>query len=278
MKAHRSVRGLARLARWRGWLPRVAEAQLLFPAFALVFIALLWAATGHFITNERTDAAHVSSVLSREMADTYEAQVVRALHDIDQTLKFIQYVYEQKGQVAVLNELKTRALLLPDLIFTISIVDRQGSVVASTRQGGSPDLTALAFFSGPAHNGKIWVSPPQLDPVSGETLLKFSRSMRAADGVFADVITISEGEKFLISAGEFKQEQRLFGSLRRLQVIQLSESWFGDDAASELPPFPCFFRPLRPSLTDLSQRRVIAAPTPTGASSYAPAQTAGSRT
>ncbi|MGS0754358.1 PAS domain S-box protein [Roseateles sp. GG27B] len=194
-----SGHALTRLARWCGRLPQAVGAHLLFPVFALVFLAVLWAATWHFIAAERVSAAQVSARLSQEMADTYEAQVVRALHDIDQTLKFIQYVYEQKGQAAVLDELKTRALLLPDLIFTISIVDRQGLLVASTRHGGSADPSALAFFIGAAHNGKIWVSQPQPDPVSGEPMLKFSRSMHAADGVFADVITVSVAAAYFVS-------------------------------------------------------------------------------
>ena len=215
MSASRLSRGLTKLAHGCSALPRAVEPHLAFPAFALVFLAVLWAATLHFIDTERIRAAQVSAVLSQEMADTYEAQVVRALHDIDQTLKFIQYVYAQKGQGAVLEELKTRALLLPDRLFTISINDRQGSVVASTRQGGSADPTAPAFFSGPAHNDRIWVSPPLPDPITGEPMLKFSRSLPAADGVFADVITVSVAAAYFVSNYESSKmgEQGVIGLL-----------------------------------------------------------------
>jgi diguanylate cyclase (GGDEF)-like protein/PAS domain S-box-containing protein len=241
MSASRLSRGLTKLAQGCSALPRAVEAHLAFPAFALVFLAVLWAATLHFITTERTRAAQVSAVLSQEMADTYEAQVVRALHDIDQTLKFIQYVYAQKGQAAVLEELKIRALLLPDRLFTISINDRQGSVVASTRQGGSADPTAPAFFSGPAHNDRIWVSPPQPDPITGEPLLKFSRSMPAADGVFADVITVSVAAAYFVSNYEASKmgEQGAIGllgtdgvfrSLRVGEVISSGETVDYQDA------------------------------------------------
>ncbi len=215
LSASRWGRGFTQLAQGCSALPRAVGAHMAFPAFALVFLAVLWAATLHFIDTERVRAAQVSAVLSQEMADTYEAQVVRALHDIDQTLKFIQYAYEQKGQMAVLDDLKTRTLLLPDRLFTISIMDRQGSAVASTRQGGSADPTALAFFSGPAHNDRIWVSPPLPDPITGEPMLKFSRSMRAADGAFADVITVSVAAAYFVSNYEASKmgEQGVIGLL-----------------------------------------------------------------
>ncbi|HUX90549.1 MAG TPA: EAL domain-containing protein [Gallionellaceae bacterium] len=152
--------------------------------------------------------------MNRELVSTYEAQAIRALREIDQTLKFIKYVYEIKGQQDVLHELKTRALLPSELLFVVSISDRKGNVVAITHPSG---MTRIEDTKHPIISSKrdiLSVSYPKR-PGSGETNLQFSRRLDAADGSFAGIVTISIAASYFVSGYEQSQlgEKGVIGML-----------------------------------------------------------------
>src|ERR1700685_3955030 len=117
----------------RAWLDRLSEPHILFPGITLLVLAVIWSATLNRIKVERANAATASAAAALELVNTYEAQVVRALREIDQTLKFVKYVYESKSASAALTDLKARSLLPPDLLFVVSVVNLNGAFVASTR-------------------------------------------------------------------------------------------------------------------------------------------------
>lgn len=99
----------------RPWVSRATEAIVLFPAIAVLGLVVIAGATFNLIREERATAQDTAASFSRELTETYEAQVVRAVREIDQTLKFVRYAYERGGQASVLRELKEKALLPPDL-------------------------------------------------------------------------------------------------------------------------------------------------------------------
>ena len=68
------------------WFSRVMESPFLFPAVAILVLAAIWGATLNLIDVEHTQAGKTAAALSHELAATYEAQVVRALREIDMTL------------------------------------------------------------------------------------------------------------------------------------------------------------------------------------------------
>src|SRR5689334_15690907 len=78
----------------RRGLARLAEPYVLFPLIAVVLLGVIWGTTLHVIQLERSVAEKTAASSSVEHADTYEAQVVRALREIDQTLKFIQFAHQ----------------------------------------------------------------------------------------------------------------------------------------------------------------------------------------
>ena|ERR1700735_2324903 len=87
----------------RAWLSRISEPHILFPALTIVILGVIWSATLKLIRVERANAATASAAATLELVETYEAQVVRALREIDQTLKFVKYVCESKGASAALS-------------------------------------------------------------------------------------------------------------------------------------------------------------------------------
>ena len=57
----------------------------------LSVLAMIWGTTFNLIKSERAAAERAATLSSRELAETYEAQVVRALREIDQTLKVVKF-------------------------------------------------------------------------------------------------------------------------------------------------------------------------------------------
>ena len=149
-------------ASFRRRLSHGTEPHILFPAIAVLGLLAIWGTTLNLIRVERAAAEHTAAVSSDELAETYEAQVVRALREIDQTLKFVKYAYELRGRQAVLQELKDKSLLPPDLLFVVSIADSTGDVVASTNPSAMANVANEDYFQSARRIDTLSVGrPPQ---------------------------------------------------------------------------------------------------------------------
>jgi diguanylate cyclase (GGDEF)-like protein len=182
----------------RAWLSRLTEPDILFPAITILVLGVIWGGTFNLIRVERVDTARTSAAATLELLDTYEAQIVRALREIDQTLKIVKYVYETKGASATLSDLKARGLLPPDLLFVVSIVNPDGVVVASTRpaEAHSP---ASASFRQSLLKDALWIDQPRKVASSGEWSLQFGRALHAADGSLAGAVLIAVDASYFVS-------------------------------------------------------------------------------
>jgi diguanylate cyclase (GGDEF)-like protein len=194
--------GVPAAAALRRWLGHATEPHILFPAIAVVVLALIWGTTLILLRAERAIVEHTAAVSSRELAETYEAQVVRALREIDQTLKVVKYAYELRGSLLVLQELKTRALLPPELLFMVSIADSGGDIVASTRP---PELTNVAgqdYFQTQRQSDTLMVGRPRQSAGYEEWKLHFSRRLNTADGKFSGIVMVSVDAAYFVSGYE----------------------------------------------------------------------------
>jgi diguanylate cyclase (GGDEF)-like protein len=182
----------------RAWLSRLTEPDILFPAITVLVLGVIWGGTLNLIRVERVDTARTSAAATLELLDTYEAQIVRALREIDQTLKIVKYVYETKSASATLSDLEARGLLPPDLLFVVSIVNPDGVVVASTRpaEAHSP---AGASFRQSLLKDALWIDQPRKVASSGEWSLQFGRALHAADGSLAGAVLIAVDASYFVS-------------------------------------------------------------------------------
>jgi hypothetical protein len=110
---------------------RAAEPQILFPAIGVLLLTVIWATTIWIIRVKHSDAEHAAAGSSRELLDTYEAQVVRALREVDGAMNLVKYWRERQGTHLALSDLKNNVLLPPDLFFTVSIADARGNIVGA---------------------------------------------------------------------------------------------------------------------------------------------------
>src|SRR5580692_8594879 len=148
---------------FRRGLNWVAEPAVLFPVIGLLLLTAIWGATLGILKLKHSDAEHAASVSSRELLDTYEAQVARALHEIDQTLNLVKYSHEGDGRHRPLSELRDKGLLPPDLVFNVSIANRQGIITDSTHAPQKHDVSNDDFFRKQLAGDAFFIGQPARD-------------------------------------------------------------------------------------------------------------------
>jgi diguanylate cyclase (GGDEF)-like protein len=205
MRARAAQRGAR--GRLLAALIRVGEPHVLFPIVALLILSIIWTATFNFVKVENANAQRAAILSARELLGTYEAQVVRALREIDQTLKFVEYAAGTKGDKVALTELQERTLLPSNLLFVVSLIDRRGTVEASTGASHPDSVADQAYFvtlrdHPPSAGQGLFVDRPRRDPRSGEWRLQFGRRVSAPDGSFAGVVTLAVDAAYFVSGYE----------------------------------------------------------------------------
>jgi diguanylate cyclase (GGDEF)-like protein len=179
---------------------RATEPQILFPLIAALLLAVIWGSTFGVLRVKRAAAEHAAAVASRDLLDTYEAQVVRALREIDQTLNLVKYWHERGGENQ-LAELRDKGLLPPDLLFVVSIADRAGAVVDSTRPVAGQNVASQDYFRKQRDGDSFFIG--QLPHgVTGDSKLQFSRRLNAPDGSFDGAVIVAVDADYFVSGYE----------------------------------------------------------------------------
>lgn len=214
----RKIRQIAR-ASFKRWLDRLVEAHLLFPLATLFLLCIIWGAAISIILLDRNTAERAAIFSSRELLETYEAQAVRSLHEIDQTLKFIKYTFELKHDPAVLDELKNKALLPPGMLFMVTITDEAGNVLASTQPHERANLYEQQLFDAVRHDDTLFVSRPRR--VGSDWKLLFARRLEQGGRFSGTVIATVDAAHFVRGyQGSRLGEQGLLGILGRDGVFK----------------------------------------------------------
>ena len=186
----------------RHWFSRATEPIILFPTIAVIVLALIWGMTYNLSQVEHAAAEQAARVSSRELGETYEAQVLRSLREINQNLLLVKYIFESRNSNSVLDELRDRSLMLPDLLFTVSIADAQGNIVQSTGGQTKSNIANQDYFQSQRESDVLSISQPQRDPESGEWKLQFSRRLNGLSGNFAGVVVVSVDAAYFVSGYE----------------------------------------------------------------------------
>jgi diguanylate cyclase (GGDEF)-like protein/PAS domain S-box-containing protein len=197
----RAPRQRSRLSRWLG---HGLETHISLPLFALLLLLVIWTSTLHFIDNERFSAQTAARMSSRELLDTYEAQVQRNLVGIDQTLKVLKYAVELKGPGGALPALNQQGLLPSGLVFVVSIADRHGKTVASNPAAAFIDVGDQAYFAfhKESNSNAAFVSQTMRDAANPEFHLHFTRRLNDRAGNFDGVVIVEVDPAYFTSGYE----------------------------------------------------------------------------
>ncbi len=150
-------------------------------------------------------AEHAAASASRELLNTYEAQVVRAVREIDQCLNLVKSWPDRQAEGRTLSKLKEQGLLPPDLLFTVSIADRHGMIVESTRPIANPDVSHQAYFLAQQDNDSIFIERLPRGP-TGDAQLHFSRRLSTARGAFDGVVVVAVDADYFVSGYDVEKQ------------------------------------------------------------------------
>jgi diguanylate cyclase (GGDEF)-like protein len=188
------------VSRWQ-FLHRLTEPQVLFPVLTVVTLGVLWFATLNLTRLEHANARGAAQATSQELLETYEAQVVRVLREIDQTLKSLQFAYQTRGSAqSALDDLRARDLLPPGLVFTVSLADADGEIVASTDEAILATRLEDALIEKSADRDGLTEGRPVM--TDGEWRLRFSRPLLSTDGALRGVGLVEVNASFFVSGYE----------------------------------------------------------------------------
>lgn len=181
-------------------LGRATEPQILFPLIAAFLLAVIWGSTFGILRVKHVAAEHAAAISSRDLLGTYEAQVVRALHEIDQTLKLVKYWHERGGTTR-LAELRDKGLLPPDLLFVVSIADRDGAVVDSTRPAAGQNVASQDYFRKQRDDDGFFIEQLARG-ATADAKLHFSRRLNTPDGGFDGAVIVAVDVDYFVSGYE----------------------------------------------------------------------------
>jgi diguanylate cyclase (GGDEF)-like protein len=182
----------------RRGMARATEPRVLFPLIALFLLAAIWGTTFGVIKVKTSAAQHAAALSSRELLSTYEAQVVRALREIDLTLFLVKYWPDRPASRHTLADLKNKGLLPPDLLFVVSIVDRDGLIVESTRPIDKQQRVDQDALRKSRNSDDFLISRLPRGP-TGEGQLDFSRPLNTPDGTFDGFVMVAVDATYFVS-------------------------------------------------------------------------------
>jgi len=188
-------------ARWR----RMAlETYVSLPLFTVVLLGAIWAATLHFIDSELEAAHTVARDSLLELSDTYEAQVVRNLQGIEQTLKVLKYAVEKKGAAGAILELQQNDLLPPALVFVVGIADASGRIIASNPASEPVSVASEEYFQyhQQRRTSSTYIAQAMRDQANKDWHLHFTRRLNTPEGEFAGVVVVEVDPGYFTSGYE----------------------------------------------------------------------------
>jgi diguanylate cyclase (GGDEF)-like protein len=180
---------------------RITEPQILFPITALLLLAAVWTMTFGIIRVRQSATVHAASAASSELLDTYEAQVVRALRDIDQSLNLVKFWHERELGRGAITKLRDSGLFPPDLLFEVSVADSAGTLVESTRSYKAANVSEQDYFRAQRRGDSFFVA--QIPRGEGwDSKLRFSRRLSGSNGEFDGVVIVAVDAAYFVSGYE----------------------------------------------------------------------------
>jgi len=220
-------------------LHRVTEPQILFPLSAVFTLILVWGGTWLYVRMLRTDVDKHALESTRQILDTYEAQVIRSLGEIDQAMNLVTF-WRQQGPDARLAQLSERQLLPPDLLFIISVVDADGTILDSTRGTRIGGTMQAAEFAMLRDGLQVVVGRPVKSADGSGSRLAFARRQETRDGRFEGAIVVDVDAEYFVSGYEqgvlgMHGLLALIGSDGALCVQRVGEQILADGAVDYRP-------------------------------------------
>jgi diguanylate cyclase (GGDEF)-like protein len=172
---------------------------LVWPVLCIVLGGLLWGATLKSLETDRHVLEQNALKNVASLSGAYAQYLTRTIEQMDQIAMQVQYDWSRSGGMLDLKDFRRQGLLIAPQLITVTILDRGGFPVTSTVSlGARPSGASREYFIFHRENDSLAarVGMPVIWPVTGATILPFTRRLSAADGSFAGVVAVAIGSAY----------------------------------------------------------------------------------
>jgi len=186
----------------RGLAAAISLAGRYNPALlGLCCVAILWAGVLTSLSIQRNQAVHAAEQNTDNLARAFEESIIRSIRAVEQTLRYVRIAYLHDPAGFDPDQWALNSPFPVDLVFQISIINRDGYLVTSSI-GGSANRIYLGdreHFRVHAERGTddLFISKPVIGQVSGKWSIQLTRPIITADGSFGGVAVVSLDPEYL---------------------------------------------------------------------------------
>jgi signal transduction histidine kinase/DNA-binding response OmpR family regulator len=183
----------ATIRRLRGQLGRIG--------LVLLAVLLIWLGILVHLRERSQQALQEAASDTQNFARAFEQNTVRTFDAIDQTLLFVRELYQRDPLHFDFGEWARHRQFIRGVTFQISVVDRDGILVASNLGpvGERIDLSDRSHIRAQkeAADDGLFISPPLVGRLSNKLSLHVSRRILDADGAYAGAVVMSVDPYYL---------------------------------------------------------------------------------
>ncbi len=176
--------------------------MLLWPLAAAVLIALVWWMAVSSAGAERGQALRSALKEADAAAQAYEQYLTRSVAQMDQVSLQLRQSWEQSHGRLDLQDLTRAGMFLDSAFLAVSIVDRLGVVLTSTRAGDIGKSYAGAdFFAFHRNNNSssLTIGTPNGARDAAHAAVLFTRRLETADDEFGGVVVVTAPARYFTS-------------------------------------------------------------------------------
>jgi signal transduction histidine kinase/DNA-binding response OmpR family regulator len=164
-------------------------------------VLLIWFGAAYFIYAEKQQTEHAAREDAANLARAFAEDIVRSIRAVDQTLLYVRDSYIRDPQHFDVSLWSRNSQFLGEFNFQVSIVDRNGTLIASNIPGSVPGLELGDREHFQIHAGRdtdeLFISKPLIGRLSHKLSIQFTRRITMPDGSFGGVAVVSVDPEYL---------------------------------------------------------------------------------
>jgi diguanylate cyclase (GGDEF)-like protein/PAS domain S-box-containing protein len=184
------------------------------PAFGLLLVAGMWAAT--WLQLQTTERALIGAAThtTENLAEEFEQYTRRAIKDVDRMALLVKHEFEQHNSIDLARLIREGLLVEGRDRVVLSIADAEGNIIARNQPFKPFSIADREYFllNAERDSGLLDISKPVVGRTSGVPTVLLSRRLNHSDGSFAGIVLVAVTPQHFM---EFYQESELgkLGSL-----------------------------------------------------------------
>lgn len=246
---------------------RLLRLTIALPVFLLTLLVALWLGIVQWVAQDRQLALDDNRSDSGNLVRALDEHVDSLTREVDQTVRFLKYRYEQAPQTVDIMQLLKDGVIINRYFTQLGILDEHGILIMTNKTPFKRvDLSDREHFRVHVDNPRqgLFISKPVLGRSSGKWSLQFTRRIDKADGTFGGVVVVSvdpfyftdlyrdvdtgnAGSLMLVGSDGIVRASRNNDSVKLGEDLS-GQSWFKQMSAA---------RVLRTTISDVQGREVV---------------------